>query len=280
MFVDVFEKTDMNLNGRVLITGGTSGLGLELVLVFLRKGFTVITTGRRMIEMPDFRGKFKLYQVDFADLGSTADVFAKICKVYDFDYVIYNAGILSPPVFTRTNDGFEYTFQVNFLAHLLANEIIIRHHLAGRPLRIAAVTSMAYRMAESGFKHFEEASGYRAWKAYSDSKLCLALMCRYYSAKLAESRIQFCSFDPGIFSSELYRTQSGIFRMIYQAGVRILRKPTSPARVLAEILMDPDIKSGAVYDVRKRICKLREPEADVSEAFWHAVLSKTSEFIR
>jgi len=32
--------------GKVLITGGTSGLGLELVKQFLRKGYSVVTKGR------------------------------------------------------------------------------------------------------------------------------------------------------------------------------------------------------------------------------------------
>lgn len=269
----------MNLKGRLLITGGTSGLGLELVRLFLDNGFEVIATGRRMIEIPEYKDRFSLYRVDFADLAGTSEVFRQISKVYDPDYVIYNAGILSPPDFTLTKDGFEYTFQVNFLAHYVANEIIIHNRFSEKPLLSATVTSMAYRAAEPDFKLFIEPTEYRPWKAYSDSKYYLSLMSRYYSEKYPEKCIRHISFDPGIFGSELYRTQQGLFRMIYKTGIRIMKKPDFSARILSEILMNGEIRNGAVYDTRKKIRMLSEPAADLGNKFWSAVLEKTSEFI-
>ena len=264
----------------ILITGGTSGLGLELVKLFLSKGYFVVTTGRRNFDMPGSGGRFKSYQVDFADLDQTAEVFKEICKISDFDYVVYNAGVLSPPEFIQTKNGFEYTYQVNLLAHLLANEIIIQNHDSGRPLRIAAVTSMAYRVAVPEYKPLVEPSGYRAWKAYSDSKLYLALMCLYYSTKFADGKIEFFSYEPGIFGSQLYRTQSGIFRIIYQIGVRILRKPVKPAMILSEILTGSDLKNGAVYDVRERVRKVTEQVDSVNEAFWESQIRVIGKFLQ
>ena len=264
----------------ILITGGTSGLGLELVKLFLRKGYFVVTTGRRIIDIPGSGGRFKSYQVDFADLDQTAEVFKEICKINDIDYVVYNAGVLSPPEFIRTKNGFEYTYQVNFLAHLLINEILIQNHDRYKPLRIAAVSSMAYRVAVPEFKSVSSSSEYKAWRAYSDSKLYLALMCRHYSAKFPAWGIQYFSFDPGIFGSQLYRTQSGVFRIIYQTGVRILRKPAKPAVVLSEILTRSDIKNGAVYDVRKRTRKLPDPVGSVNKSFWENQISAIGKFLK
>ena len=269
----------MNEIGKVLITGGTSGLGLELVRLFLNMGFFVVTTGRREVDVSGYEDRFKLYRADFCDLGQTADIFRKICIENTFVYIIYNAGILSPAEFIKTADGYELTYQVNFLTHLLANEIIIQHHDPGMPLRVAAVTSMAYKVAVPEFKPVSLPSEYRAWRAYSDSKLYLALMCLHYSTKFAGSNIQFFSFDPGIFSSQLYRTQSGIFRMIYQIGVRILRKPVKPALILSEILTGSDLKNGAVYDVRKTIRKLPELSGSVTESFLGSQIRKIGKFL-
>jgi len=279
-FDPILDGTGMTERCNILITGGTSGLGLELVKLFLSKGYFVVTTGRRVIEMTGSGGRFKSYQVDFADLYQTAEIFKEICKISDFDYVVYNAGILSPPEFIRTKNGYEYTYQVNFLAHLLANEIIIQNHDPVRPLRIAAVISMAYRVAAPEFKPAGSPSGYKAWKAYSDSKLYLALMCLHYSAKFADRQIQLFSFDPGIFGSKLYRTQSGIFRMIYQVGVRILRKPVKPAVALSEILTGSDVNNGAVYDVRKRIRRIPEPELSYSETFWDNAMEELTQILK
>jgi len=269
----------MNYGGKVLITGGTSGLGLELVRVFLQRGFFVITTGRREIEVSGSDGRLGFYPVDFSDLRQTAVIFRRICDDHILDYVIYNAGILSPAEFMRTGDGFEYTYQINFLAHLLANELIIQSCDHRKPMRIAAVTSMAYRVAMPQFRSAGSSEEYRAWRAYSDSKLYLALMCRHYSVKYARSRIQFISFDPGIFGSQLYRTQSGVFRIVYQTGVRILRKPGKQATVLSDILTGAEIINGAVYDVRKRIRKLPEPESSVNDTFWDRSIREIEKFL-
>ncbi|NLA49672.1 MAG: hypothetical protein GX876_09455, partial [Bacteroidales bacterium] len=201
-------------------------------------------------------------------------------EAHDFDYIIYNAGILSPPHYTVTRDGYESTFQINFLAHFLVNEIIIRHYSPDKPLRIMAVTSLVYRLAEPDYKHLGEAAAYRPLKAYSNSKLYLVLMCRYFSERLAGTQIRFCSYDPGVFGSELYRTQKGIFRRIYQAGVIILRKPAVSAGMLVEILMDTDLVNGAVYDVKKRIREFTESGTDEREAFWNTTLAETAKFLK
>jgi len=264
---------------KILITGGTSGLGLELVRHFLEKGYFVVTTGRREIIVSGYEERLSFYRADFCDLRQTAETFRTICREYTFNYVIYNAGILSPSEFTKTNDGYELTYQVNFLAHLLVNEIIIQHHDPGIPLRVAAVTSMAYRVADHEFKSVSSPSMYRAWRAYSDSKLYLALMCSYYSGKFADTKIQFFSFDPGIFGSQLYRTQSGVFRIIYQTGVKILKKPEKQAAVLSDLLTGSDIKNGSVYDVRKRLRKLPETDSTEIGAFWECTKMEVNKFL-
>jgi len=139
---------------------------------------------------------------------------------------------------------------------------------------------MAYRVAEPEFKPVCEPSYYNAWKAYCNSKFYLALMCQHFSEKLAETNIRFFSFDPGIFSSKLYRTQSGIFRNIYQVGVNILKNPASSACVLADIMLGTEIKNGAVYDTRKRIRKLLKPEDGISESFWSSTVNELNQFLR
>lgn len=72
----------------VLITGGTSGLGLELVKLFLKNGYTVIATGRQLLNLPGYEDKFKLFRIDFSDMNQVAVITKKICETYDFNFVI------------------------------------------------------------------------------------------------------------------------------------------------------------------------------------------------
>jgi NAD(P)-dependent dehydrogenase (short-subunit alcohol dehydrogenase family) len=254
--------------GNVLITGGTSGLGLELVRIFLNKGYSVVATGRQTTEIPGFEDKFRLFKVDFSNLKQCAITFGQICDFFRFDLVINNAGILSPPGFTLTSDGYEYTFQVNFLAHLLLNEMIVSKQRDASPLKIAAVTSPVYRLAGAEMSSSQSKSGYKPLKAYSESKLFLALMCRHLALKYHDQEIIFVSFDPGTFSSGIYRMQGSIFRSLYRIAAPFMRKPSTVATALSEILDKKNLLNGTLYNLKKRTTYLPEPDSSIIETFW------------
>ena len=98
---------DKGRNKTILITGGTSGLGLELVHIFLKEGYNVVTTGRQQISINGFEDRFTLYNVDFSDLRQVALVTKNICRDHSVSIIVNNAGILSPPEYTETIDGLE-----------------------------------------------------------------------------------------------------------------------------------------------------------------------------
>ena len=94
--------------GRILITGGTSGLGLGLVMHFLKKGYEVVATGRQSVAEIEKMDRFPFYITDFSNLRQTSDAVKRICRDHNFDIVINNAGVLSPPGFLLTDYGHEY----------------------------------------------------------------------------------------------------------------------------------------------------------------------------
>ena len=51
LYMKIRWLNDKGMNQTILVTGGTSGLGLELVRIFLKKGYSVVTTGRQQINM-------------------------------------------------------------------------------------------------------------------------------------------------------------------------------------------------------------------------------------
>jgi NAD(P)-dependent dehydrogenase (short-subunit alcohol dehydrogenase family) len=232
---------------KILITGGTSGLGLELVYGFLKKGYEVVATGRKNRPMTDYKDKYTFCMTDFSDLSQTSDAVKRICKDHKFDIVINNTGVLSPPDFLLTNDGHEYSFQVNFLSHLLLNEIIIRNIEKGKHLKIAATVSPVYRIADTDFVLDKSEAGYRPLKAYSNSKLYLALMCSYLPEKHQSVDLKCIGFDPGVFSSGIYRMQKGWFRFLYRVAAPLMRRPVKSAAGYAELIERKDLVNGAVY---------------------------------
>ena len=263
-------------NNKILITGGTSGLGLELVKLFHRQGYHVVTTGRREIAIPEFNDRYSYYRVDFSDMELTASTFREIAKAHEFDIIINNAGVLSPPQQTHTKDGLEYTFQVNYLAHLLVNEIVLRNQSDVKPLRIASITSPVYRLARL---ELNNGSNYRALRAYSDSKLYQALMCTHLIEQHAGKNLVCISFNPGTFDSEIYRMRGRIFTLLYGIASPFMRSASRVARVLNGVITMEDITNGVIYDFRKRIKPIPVPSKEESEAFWSESNEKISRYI-
>ena len=269
-----------SLNKKILITGGTSGLGLELVKTFLSKGFFVVTTGRQGLVMPDYEERFRFYRIDFSDLKSTAESVRAICGTHEFAYIVLNAGILSPPDLILTKDGFEYTLQVNFLAPLLISEIILGRTVQSPPVSIASVTSPVYRLSKLSVGSNRVKRNYSPVKAYSDSKLFLVLMCRHLPEKYKDINLKCFSFIPGIFSSGIYRTQDNWFRVMYKAGALFMRRPQKVANTLAELLTSHEISNGAIYNMKRKISSLDVPDPSVLDQFWKDTYEKIDPFLK
>ena len=258
------EKQEKNLN--ILITGGTSGLGLELVRLFLQEGYNVVATGRQRIILPGFEERFTLYNVDFADLKQVAAVANQICNNHSFSFIVNNAGILSPPEYTQTIDGLEYTFQINFLAHLLINNIILNGIDDERQARIVSVTSPVYRFAAHGTGLRTGSDDYRPMRSYSASKLYAAMMCEFLCSRHEDQNLQCFSFDPGTFSSGIYRMQKGWFKVMYRIAAPFMRSPRRVARALKELMQDDNILNGMVYDSLKRRSSLPKMDKNITDA--------------
>jgi NAD(P)-dependent dehydrogenase (short-subunit alcohol dehydrogenase family) len=263
----------------VLITGGTSGLGLELVRLFLARGFEVVVTGRRQVSPPAPCERFKLVNVDFSNLEETAGTVNKICDSYNFDVVINNAGVLGPGNLIVTGNGHEYTFQVNFLAHLLVNEIIIRKRTSDKPLTTAVITSLVYRIAGSDIVFPSTPVKYRPFKAYTRSKLFLALMCGHLTEKYLGANVKCIGFDPGVFSSGIFRMQNRFYRAVYDIGAPFMRDPLKVAAVLSELIDKEDLTGGSVYDLRKRIRRVPEVDSAVLNDFWEQCDKSVAQFL-
>ena len=236
---------------RILITGGTSGLGLELAKNFLRLSFDVYITGRNLKDGLPVNNNFHFIKVDFSDLKEIVTVVHDLKKAsITFDIVINNAGILSPPEFTLSDNSIEYTFQVNFLSHLLLDDLIIRNLSESDSITIVSTTSPVYKYAKPGFK-VPDKENYNAFKAYSESKLYVLLTGEYLHLKYPSKNLTFIGYNPGTFSSGIFRMQKKWFKILYQIAAPFMRSAELVASRLTEILQQENIINGAIYSHRK-----------------------------
>jgi NAD(P)-dependent dehydrogenase (short-subunit alcohol dehydrogenase family) len=253
--------------GTVLITGGTSGLGFELVKCFLREGYDVYAFGRDEKRLFDRGERLYFLKVDFSDLSIVKRSFQSLYNNgIRFDIVINNAGVLSPPEFNITGDGLEYTFQVNFLSHLLLNEMIIKEIGNTESLTIVSVTSPVYKYVKPDFT-IPDIIGYRPFKSYAESKLYLLLIGEYLQYKYPGKDLKFIGFDPGTFRSGIYRMQKNWFHKMYLVASPFMRNPSKVARILAEILLEQELVTGVVYRRKNRYRTLDHIDREEIEKF-------------
>lgn len=109
---------------------------------------------------------------DLASLDSVrqlaADFLAKNQKLH---VLINNAGlILGDRV--QTKDGFETTFEVDYLSHFLLTNLLLGAIKAAAPSRIINVSSMAHLRGHIDFEDLQEEKNFGAMRSYSQSKLC------------------------------------------------------------------------------------------------------------
>jgi NAD(P)-dependent dehydrogenase (short-subunit alcohol dehydrogenase family) len=265
--------------GKILITGGTSGLGLELVRFFLQKGYEVVATGRNEVSIPEYHDSFTFIMTDFSDLYQTSCALKRICETRKFDIVINNAGILSPPDFTLTDDGLEYTFQVNFLSHLLVNEIVLKYTVPGKSVLFAIIVSPVYRIAEKDLRIQTSDEGYNPLRAYSNSKFYLVLMCSILPLKYPALNLTCIGFNPGVFSSNIFRMQRHWFRILYRVAAPFMSNPRKIAGRFYKIIRKKDLINGAIYKPGKRNGVIPDTDVNDAEIFWHECYKKIEPYM-
>jgi NAD(P)-dependent dehydrogenase (short-subunit alcohol dehydrogenase family) len=265
---------------KILITGGTSGLGLELAKFYLKEGHKVFATGRQNVHIPVSAMNYKFVPVEFSNLEQVEAIIRKLLKsVNRFDIIINNAGVLSPPEYLATVDGFEYTWQVNFLSHIIIDEIILRNTMNQEGETIVSITSPVYRYSGTGKIAPSGKPDYNPIKAYSFSKLALVLLGEHLSEKYKSRHIRCFSFDPGTFSSGIYRMQEKWFQNMYRIASPFMRNPEKVAGILTEIIKEEEIRNGAIYTKRDKYRYLQGIDEEEKSVFWKKCYDLIDPFI-
>ena len=194
------------MDGTVLVTGATAGIGQELARRLLEQGARVIVHGRSRERASAAVERIGGGEVAVADLASFAQVRALVDEVArrfgKLHGLVNNAGIgynTAPPRGGRTEDGHEPTWQVNFLSAFLLTTGLQASLAAGR----GRVVHMSSGVHSSGTVDLEQPDDPRYASPYAQSKIALVMLAREQGERWRDLGVDVNACSPGWIATKM-----------------------------------------------------------------------------
>jgi NAD(P)-dependent dehydrogenase (short-subunit alcohol dehydrogenase family) len=225
------ENRENSLSDKVvLITGCSSGLGIETARAMKATGATLFVTARNLEKARTALGdlldgdRVHLLELDLGSLDSVracaADFKTKSDKL---NILIENAGIRNVPAGT-TQDGFEMHWGTNHLAHFLLFQLLKPMLLeSSNPefqSRVVIVSSTAHRNAPMDFGDLNwEKRKYDGLLAYGQSKLANVYTASEIERRYSSEGLHAWSVHPGGIRTGLQRPSLADYLVIVKSGI-------------------------------------------------------------
>jgi NAD(P)-dependent dehydrogenase (short-subunit alcohol dehydrogenase family) len=203
---------------RIIVTGGSSGIGIETARSLARAGAEVTLAVRSMEAGERVAGEIReetgnpsihVRRLDLSSQGSVKEFTAG--WEGSLHVLINNAGIMALPDLERTPEGWEMQFATNFLGHFALTVGLHRALAQANGARIVSVSSSANIVAPVIFDdmHFDFLP-YDPFVAYGQSKTANALLAVEATRRWAEDGILANALNPGAIATNLQKHIGGV----------------------------------------------------------------------
>lgn len=195
-----------NFAGRkLLVVGGTSGIGLETAMMIAHQGGSVVLVGNKVQKAEDARkqlaaiaGEDKAFALtaDLSDFGSVLTLIDKLAREHnDIDLLVNSAGIFYPKAFLEhTAEDYD-----NFL-NLNRALFFITKHVAGSLVAQKKTGSIVNVTAVAARQAIETVQA----SAYSMAKIGLEAMTKHTATELAPNGIRVNAVAPGMVETRIF----------------------------------------------------------------------------
>ena len=220
---------------RIIVTGGTDGIGLALVKKLIEKDQSVFIVGRNPEKgnavLNNLKSKnLEFFQCDLSELNQINKLLKKLKNLKRIDVLVNNAGSIFDKR-SLNSEGIEKTFALNHLSYLALSIGLIENLESSFDPRIINVSSNAHKRYKIDIDDLENNLNYSGWKAYCRSKL-LNIFFTYSFKKEIKTKINSNCLHPGFVNSNFGNNNKNFYRFLINILKNLLAIDPNKAALL------------------------------------------------
>ena len=214
---DVLRGVDLS-GKRAIVTGGSSGIGIETARALASAGAEVTLAVRNMeageqvaaaLNAAGGHDNVRVAHIDLSDQESINNFVANWKGALHM--LVNNGGIMALPALERTKEGWEMQFATNYVGHFSLAVGLHAALAAAEGARIVSVSSSGNLFAPVFFDdlHFDFMP-YDPLLAYGQSKSACALLAVEATRRWAADGIVANALNPGAIATNLQKHTGGL----------------------------------------------------------------------
>ena len=247
--------------GAIIITGATSGIGLETARILAAQGFHILGIGRNKEKCnkarADILSEYPGARIDYfvADLMQQRQVLrvahelvSLLDNIYDgaLYALINNVGCVRGRYMT-TEEGYEQQFALNHLAGFLLTYELLPSLLRAKG-RVIMTGSESHKRIKIHWDDVMLRRGYNPLTAYKQSKLCNLLFARGLNDRYGSMGVRAYVVDPGLVNTDIgNKNTGGLVNFIWMLRKRRGVCPSIPVKTYEFLCRQESTQDGLYY---------------------------------
>jgi NAD(P)-dependent dehydrogenase (short-subunit alcohol dehydrogenase family) len=243
----------------IIVTGANTGIGFETALALYEAGAHVILACRSLenaekaitkIKQQKGDGTIEAGVLDLSALASIKQFAETFIKTHNkLDVLINNAGVMIPPA-SKTADGYELQFGVNFIGHFALTGYLYPLLKATPGSRVVTLSSVAYLTGVIDFNNLKSEIDYDPMREYRQSKLADMLLSIELQRRItaAGDSVVSLAAQPGANNTDLSRHMNTEAFNTAVERIGGLMEPWQGALPSLYAATSPDVVAGGSYE--------------------------------